>query len=219
MSKIIFYELNEVPLRIFEHFSRIRPNSVISFINKNSNKYETFAEDEGHLSPWITWPTVHRGVTNTYHNIYDFGQNLQHVDIDYPPIWQLLALKNIKVGVFGSLHSYPVPQILNNYKFFIPDTFAAGPKCYPEKFTDFQKFNLSMTELNAKNTTKKINFKDAFNFIKNAPSLGLTFESQVKIAQQLFLEKLDSKKTTRRRTFQAKISFDLFMSSLKKKLT
>ena len=61
MTRIIFLELNEVPQSIFEE----------SFLNsnysKNLNSFEfhsTISKDKGHLSPWTTWATVYRGVTD-----------------------------------------------------------------------------------------------------------------------------------------------------------
>ena len=57
--KIIILELNEVPHKVITQF----------FGNKIPGKYpsdyyQTISLDKGHISPWITWSTVHRGVTN-----------------------------------------------------------------------------------------------------------------------------------------------------------
>ena len=67
--KIILFELNEVPFKVIHHFSKLYPESSLAKIFSKSKKYETYAEDKGHLSPWVTWPTVHRGVTNEKHFI------------------------------------------------------------------------------------------------------------------------------------------------------
>ena len=54
--------------------------------------------------------------------------DLSKTNKEYPNLWQILS-KN-KVGVFGSLHTYPLPDNLENYSFFVPDTFAAGKECF-----------------------------------------------------------------------------------------
>ena len=44
----------------------------------------------GHLSPWTTWPTLHRGVNDEQHLIASFGQDRRHADRRFPPVWSLL---------------------------------------------------------------------------------------------------------------------------------
>src|SRR5262245_30826102 len=131
--KIIFFELNEVPFKVINHFSKLYPESNLAKILKQGKKFETYTEDAGHLSPWITWPTVHRGVTNEKHFISDFGQDLKEQEEQFPAIWNLLAQNGVKVGIFGSLHTYPLPQAMDNCSFYVPDTFAAGSECFPKK--------------------------------------------------------------------------------------
>ena len=74
--KVIFFELNEVPYKVIHHFCKLYPESNLAKVLSKGRKYETYAEDMGHLSPWVTWPTVHRGITNEKHFISDFGQDL-----------------------------------------------------------------------------------------------------------------------------------------------
>ena len=105
-QKILLFELNEVPLRIIDEFCARRPGSCLARLLPRCRQYETFAADSGHLSPWITWPSVHRGVANERHGIHSFGQDLADVDRDFPPLWRLLAEGGVRTAVFGSLHSY-----------------------------------------------------------------------------------------------------------------
>ena len=144
MNKIILFELNEVPRRIIDYYRSVRPESWIANNFDKFKKYETFSENQGHLSPWNTWPTVHRGVSNDKHYISDFNQDLSEVDEEFPPIWNLLSKRGIKVGVFGSLHSYPLPADMTNYGFYVPDVFAAGSECFPENVELFQEINLEL---------------------------------------------------------------------------
>lgn len=213
--KIIFYELNEVPFRIFDHFSGFPQMSAIYKQAERSRRYETYAEDTGHLSPWVTWPTLHRGVTNEQHAISDFGMNVDHVDKVFPPIWKILARAGVKVGVFGSLHSYPLPENVAEYSFFVPDTFAAGPECFPAKYEAFQDFNLAMVGLNGMQVSTSLAFKQAARFLAAAPGLGLRGRTLGKLAGQLVSERLSANRTVRRRTSQAQIAFDFYLQALR----
>jgi hypothetical protein len=135
--KVILFELNEVPYKVIHHFCKLYPESNLAKVLSKGRKYETYAEDFGHLSPWITWPTVHRGVTNEKHFISDFGQDLNEQEKQYPAIWNILAKNKVKVGLFGSLHTYPMPGAMDNFSFYVPDTFAAGSECFPKKLQPF----------------------------------------------------------------------------------
>ena len=54
--KIIVLELNEVPHKVINQFFG---NKILG--KYHSDYYQTISLDKGHLSPWITWSTVHRG--------------------------------------------------------------------------------------------------------------------------------------------------------------
>ena len=212
--KVILFELNEVPYKVIHHFCKLYPESNLARVLKKGRKYETYAEDQGHLSPWITWPTVHRGVTNEKHFISDFGQDLDEQEKEYPALWNLLAKNGIKVGLFGSLHTYPVPEQMKNFSFYVPDTFAAGSECFPKKLETFQKFNLTMARDNSRVVNNNIPGKEAANFLMKLPEMGLKFRTATDLAAQLVDERINKWKVVRRRTCQSLISFDIFYKQL-----
>jgi hypothetical protein len=212
--KIIFFELNEVPLKIIQHFTRLYPESWLAKVYANSRRYETIAEDQGHLSPWVTWPTVHRGVSNEKHFISDFGQDLNDQEKQFPAIWNLLAQNGIKVGLFGSLHTYPMPSRTENFSFYVPDTFAAGSECFPKKLEAFQKFNLQMARENSRVVNRKIPGREAIQFLLKLPDMGFRFKTATDIAAQLVDERINKWKVVRRRTYQSVIGFDIFFKQL-----
>lgn len=209
--KLIVYELNEVPLRIIDWYVAANPDSTLAKLVKTGRVYQTFTEDVGHLSPWITWPTLHRGVTNQQHEIYDFGQSLDDVNREYPPLWTLLADAGRRVGVFGSLHSYPLPADLASYAFYVPDTFAAGSECFPKNFEDFQEFNLTMMDRSARNVSRSIALGPALKFLRAAPGLGLRGRTVVELGRQIAMEQVKKERAIRRRTSQVQIAFDFFL--------
>mgnify|MGYP000280093472 CR=1 FL=1 len=65
MSTIVLFEMNEVPLAILDHYAEARPASALAGLLREGRVYRTMSEDVGHLSPWATWPSVHRGVPNS----------------------------------------------------------------------------------------------------------------------------------------------------------
>lgn len=180
----------------------------------NSRKYETFSEDKGHLSPWVTWPTVHRGITNEKHFISDFGQEINDQEKQYPAIWNILAQKKLKVGLFGSLHTYPIPENPENFSFYVPDTFAAGSECFPKKLEVFQKFNLTMARESSRVVSNRIPGGEAIRFLMKLPDLGFRFKTAMDIAGQIVDERVNKWKIVRRRTYQSVIGFEIFYKQL-----
>jgi hypothetical protein len=215
-KRVIVYELNEVPLRILDWFAAKNPKSAIGRLMRRSRVIQSVAQDEGGLSPWITWPTLHRGVLNTAHTIHDFGQDLRDINRDFPSVWEILARGGRKVGMFGSLHSYPLPAKLDDYAFYVPDTFAAGPECFPEKFEAFQGFNLAMVDRSGRNVSSGIALNGLAKFLASAPGLGLRGVTVAKLAGQLAAERLQPRRVVRRRTSQVQIAFDFFLKELRR---
>ncbi len=211
---VIIYELNEVPKKLLDFYSLSHPNSAFAFLRDNSRLFETNTADVGELSPWVTWPTMHRGVPNVEHEITDLGQNLTRVNKEFPSVQNILAGQGIKVGVFGSLQSYPLPKNLDNFSFYVPDTFAAGDECFPKELNAFQRFNLSMVKANARNVSKGVAIRDASRFIFNARHLGLKLNTFLKLTNQLISEQINSDKLVRRRTSQVEICFDLYFKQI-----
>lgn len=216
MHKLILFELNEVPIRILDYYREMRPNSWFAKSYLSLKKFESYSENIGHLSPWNTWPTLHRGVTNEKHLISDFNQNLVEVDKVYAPIWKLLADKKIGVGVFGSLHSYPLPENLENYKFYIPDVFSPSSECHPKQIEIFQDINLKLSRESARNVDRKIPFGDAIKLGLKSGSLGFKLGTITDVGSHLLSERFNRWKTVRRRTYQTVLSFDVFYKLLKK---
>ncbi len=212
--KIVFLELNEVPWRIYDEYCQWHPDSEIARFVKMCSQFTTRTEDRGPLSPWFTWPTLHRGVTNEVHGIQYFGEDLSQADAIAPPIWQLLRRGGISTGVGGPLQSYPMPSDAADYAFYLPDTFAAGPECHPPKLTIFQEFNLAMARASQRNVSTSIEWGPAARFLLNAPSLGLRASTVVEIVRHLVGERFQSWQRIRRRTFQPVVAFDLFLKQL-----
>ncbi|MEQ1863667.1 MAG: hypothetical protein ABL996_03335 [Micropepsaceae bacterium] len=214
--KIIFFELNEVPYRVLDRYRDQHPNSALAKVLGRGQQFETIAADTGSLFPTKTWPTVHRGVTNDQHGLTNFGQDLTEVDEAFPPIWQLLADHGVKVGVFGSLFTFPIPQTLSNYAFYMPDTFASTSDAHPKAFEAFQRFNLSMSRASMRNVSSGIDVSGAAGLVPHLGSLGFTSSTVAGVGRQLLLEQRSPHLKTRRRSYQSVLGFDLFFRQLER---
>jgi hypothetical protein len=215
--RFVLFELNEVPLRVVRHFADRHPHSAFAKILAKGRRWDTVTPDQGHLSPWITWPTLHRGVSSAKHHIVALGQDVGEVNAHFPPIWTLLAEASRRVGMFGSLHSYPPPADLSHYDFYVPDTFAAGPEAKPAELSAFQRFNLQMVDRSGRNVSTDLPVKDALSFLTRALPAGVRAGTLGKIARQVASERIWRDRATRRRTIQSLLAFDLFHAQLEAK--
>jgi len=212
---IILFELNEVPWRVLDDFAAQRPHSALATVLRAGRAYTTVSEDAA-LSPWVTWPTVHRGVTDDQHTISDFGQDLSQINDAFPPLWALLVGHGISTGVCGSLHSYPLPTNVAQYAFYVPDVFASGSECHPHTIEAFQAFNLAMSRGSARNVGTTLSWPLALRFLRAAPALGVSPRTFADVARQLANERRHRWMRVRRRTFQVRLAFDIFMRQLQR---
>jgi hypothetical protein len=215
MSKIIFLELNEVPFKVIDFFCKKKPNSVIAKILRSGTQYETYTEDEIQLDPWISWPTLHRGVPDTIHKIFHLGQNLNPVDPLYPPLWKILKSKGLKVGVFGSLHTSTLPENVDDYSFYLPDYFADEVFAHPQGLKSFQELNLTMTRQSARNVSRTVPLSAFAQFAMTAPAQGVTLSTVIDSISHLISEIVDRTKRIRRRAYQPIVMADLFLHQMK----
>lgn len=217
-KKTILFELNEVPTRVLDAYCAWRPGSVLARRLPDCFQYDALCEDVGPLSPWRTWPSLHRGVRNDQHGIAHFGQPLDEADRSHPPLWQILAAHGVRCGVFGSLHSYPMPEPLGEYDFYFPDTFAAGSECFPNDLEALQHFNLVMARRSARNVDTGVPWGEALRLLRKIPGLGIRPSTLVDAARQVGSELVQPWRATRRRTLQPVLAFDCFERQLRRTL-
>lgn len=213
MAGVVFFELNEVPWKVLDDYVETHPRSHLAKHLSKTAQYRTTTDDS--LSPWTTWPSVHRGVSDASHTITDFNQELDEVDAAFPPIWQLMALQGISTGVCGSLHSYPVPKNLYGYPFYIPDPFAQSPETHPTSIEPFQDFNLTLSRASGRNIGSGFPWEKAVRMMTALPHLGIRARTAVDLGLHLVDEKKRKWPKVRRRTWQTVLSFDIFMKQLR----
>lgn len=136
------------------------------------------------------------------------------IDREFPPVWNILAESGISTGIFGSLHTHPLPQQMENYAFYVPDVFAAGPECFPEKVGAYQQWNLKMSRGSARNVSSGFPLTETARFLGSLPGLGVRPGTLANIGMHLVDERRQNWKKIRRRSQQVVIAFDVFMKQL-----
>ncbi len=212
MTKVVLFELNEVPRRVVRDFVARHPASTLAGLLRETPLLETIAPDAGHLSPWITWPTLHRGVTS--HGIRHLGQDTRKADAACPPVWKLVLDSGLRAGVFASLHTWPLPADVTGYAFYVPDPFASDAGTWPARLASFQELSLRMSRASARNVDAGVPWREGLAFLSGAPRLGLRLRTMLELGAQLWMEREYPHLRHRRRTWQSVIAFDLFMDRL-----
>ena len=211
-NPLILYELNEVPWRVVDWYIERRPSCSLSRILASATTFTTLTRDDGELHPWCTWPSLHRGVYNTTHNIRFINQD-KRCAAQYPPVWETAAVAGRKVGVFGSLQSYPIPSY-PQYAFYVPDTFSPSSETHPSRYTAFQRFNLRQTRADSAVARAVSLDGSVLSDLVAMVRIGVKPRTMGALAGQLIREKLSSLHRVRRPLLQPVLSFDVFMDAL-----
>lgn len=204
-NKVLLVELNEITWRLI--------NPLIA-----QGKLPTFAKlkSEGvwaapvsvdlppQLDPWITWTTLYTGCPQSVHNVYFLEQPPE--TIRAKRIWEICRQHGLKIGVYGSLCSWP-PRRVNG--FYVPDTFAQDAATYPEHLEPIQELNLTYTRsIRLPSDHDGLMFKAKLG--AKLMALGLRPGTIARIVNQLAREQIDPGARWRRVALQPLINFDFF---------
>jgi hypothetical protein len=211
---ILLYELNEVPWRVVDWYIGERPRSNFANVLRSAETYTSLTLDEGELHPWVTWPTLHRSVYASTHGIRYINQDLTCAR-DYPPLWEKIAAAGKRVGVFGSLQSYPPPARVP-FAFYVPDTFAPGPETIPARYECFQRFNLRQTQADRAIAQPLRLHGGLFGDVIGLCANGLRLRTIARLAAQLLRERKNPVQRVRRPILQAPVAFDVFRHALRR---
>jgi hypothetical protein len=205
---ILLLEMNEIPWRLLDLYRNDARFPAIRTFFSRASTFTTLAVDSGELSPWVTWPTFHRGMSNTEHGIRNLGQDPS--TFKGVPIWEEFRRSGYSIGVCGSLQSWP-PMDPGEGGFFIPDTFAHDERCIPAYIEAFQRFNLRQVRANGRVVKgATVGGSDALSLVMAMPRLGIRFKTMRRIAGQLARERGDKAALARRPIFQTVLAWDIF---------
>ena len=209
-APLLLLEINEVPWRLVDRlcFDQRFP-SVREFFSR-AQTYTTETMDKGELSPWITWPTIHRGIPNTEHGIQFLGQDPS--SFRGTPVWIDFRKCGYSIGVCGSLHSWPAIDPGPD-GFFIPDAYAQSERCIPRTAEPVQDFILKLTREHgnlgvspANEWTKSQAFVNALRELRIPQGIETTLKRHFEQEQR------DATTVLRRPTLHMMLQWELFKS-------
>jgi hypothetical protein len=209
MRPLLVLEINEIPWRVIDLYSHDKRYSAINDFFSRALTFTTFTVDKpGMMDPWVTWPSLHRGMSNTSHNVKNLGQD--PTTFKGVPIWEEFRNLGHSIGICGSMQSWP-PLDPGPGGFYIPDTFAHDASCIPAHIQPFQSFNLNQVARNGRvvNGGGLVQM-DTLKIICSMPSLGISTRTIIMLILQLFGERIDPSVRARRPIFQAILMWDIF---------
>ncbi|MFK7826592.1 MAG: hypothetical protein AB8G05_20800 [Oligoflexales bacterium] len=205
---ILVLEINEVPWKVLDLYLNNKDYPNISKFFESEETYTTISNDDRELSPWITWPSFHRGLNNCDHGIRFLGQD--PISFKGVPIWEEYTKKNFSIGICGSLQSWP-PIDPGKNGFYLPDTFALDSRCYPSHLEPIQKFNLDQVKKNGRVVNKKsFKISDGLRLSKDLIKAGISVHTIKELVKQLSFEHFYPYRKSYRPIFQGVLFWDIF---------
>src|SRR5262249_24718670 len=126
--KVLLVELNEITWNLIDPMIDSGELPTFAWLNRAWAWAAPMSVDlPPQLNPGITWTTAYTGRPQAHHNVYFLEQPPE--TIRAKRLWELCHEQGLRVGVYGSLCSWP-PQQVNG--FYIPDTFASDTGTYPD---------------------------------------------------------------------------------------
>lgn len=179
--KIAIIEANEIPPKIFEWYSALRPHSAIAdILQAAGGLIRTRATDvtEEFLYPSQTWASFNTGQPFDQHNVHWYNDPKTYEDF----FWLRAAKSGKKTVLVNTLHSSPLNKFPEekNLVCVIPDCFAADCQTIPTRYENFQTLNVFLARENGRKASIKQTLLAALGAWIAKPSLrywGLSFAS------------------------------------------
>jgi hypothetical protein len=148
---VLVYEVNEISWELMTDWLATRDLPNFRRLRERGSWGRTWADEpggpEGLLEPWVTWTTVYTGVPQTEHGVEFLEQPPE--TIRAKRLWEYVAEADKRVGVFGSVGSWPPRPVRG---FFVPGSFSPDSQTYPDRLRPIQDLNLRYTRAHAPGT-------------------------------------------------------------------
>lgn len=211
MARAILFELNEAEgyfldsfLGSLPMFARMKREGAfvrtrISGVDRESPRaWRT-------ISPWIVWPSMYTGLSPEEHEIVALGQDPSR--LVGRCVWDVLAKAGVRVGVMGSLLSYPPRP---DAAFHLPESLADDDACVPEQARPLQRFLVETS----RNYSEKVGLRDAVRLaadLVRATRCGVRPGTIARTFAQVPMEHLaGAHRVADRANLQAEIVMDAF---------
>jgi Type I phosphodiesterase / nucleotide pyrophosphatase len=203
--KVLLVELNEVTWDLIDPLIEQGKLPTFARLKREGVWAAPMSVDmPPHLDPWITWTTVYTGRGQEDHNVFFLEQPPETIRAER--IWEVCHRNGLRVGVYGSLCSWP-PQKVNG--FYVPDSFAHDTSTHPASLEPIQELNLTYTRsIRLPADHDGLWFKARLG--AKLLALGLGARSAARVALQLAAERMRPESRWRRVALQPMINCDFF---------
>ena len=206
--KVLLLEFNEINWGVIDQLiadrgARFLPNFV-RLRAQGAWALQSAVERPPLLDPWITWVTLHTGVSPAVHGASVLEQDAE--SILAKRTWQYVAEAGGSVGVFGSISAYP-PAPLRG--FMVPGPFAPSDDTFPTSLQPVQAINRRYTQAHNK-TSKAPSAGESMRLGAKLMRLGLRPSTCMRVAAQLVRERILPHARWRRVSLQPLLNFDFF---------
>ncbi len=207
--KVLMLELNEINWGVIDrliaqHGASYLPN-IARLRGEGAWATQTAVEQSPHLDPWVTWVTVHTGVSRDVHGATVLEQGSE--TINAKRLWDFVSAAGRSVGIFGSISAYP-PRKVDG--FIVPGPFAPGDETYPPQLQPVQGLNRLYTQVHNKVGKALTPFQLVGKTLELVRSFGLRPSTLASVALQLVRERVEPHSRWRRVCLQPRLNYDFF---------
>lgn len=200
---IVMLELNELTPVLLERFMASGALPNFRRLYESSTIYTTDAgEDPPNLEPWIAWPSVHVGVSQSEHGAFLLGDGRK---IAAKGVARVLSDAGVRVGVFGSMNT--------NYErlvgYYLPDPWEVKGKPEPAELEAFTAF-VARAVADSSREAAGFDRAAALAFVRFLATHGLSLATLLAILGQLVAERRDPSVRWRRAMLLDAMSYDVF---------
>jgi type I phosphodiesterase/nucleotide pyrophosphatase len=203
--KVLLVELNEVTWDLIDPLIEQGKLPIFARLKREGAWAAPVSVDmPPHLDPWITWTTVYTGRGQEDHNVFFLEQPPETIRAER--IWEICHRSGLRIGVYGSLCSWP-PQRVNG--FYVPDSFAQDTSTHPASLEPIQRLNLTYTRsIRLPADHDGLWFKARLG--AKLLALGLGARTAARVARQLAIERANPESRWRRVALQPVVNCDFF---------
>jgi hypothetical protein len=206
MRRTIQIEFNELSPTLIDEFIDAGELPNFALLRSKSEAFVTDASEELTLEPWVQWPTLHTGISDSEHGIQHLGEADR---VKGRGVARELADAGFKVGVFGSMNLDYGP--LDG--FVVPDPWNPNSSPHPAELRAFSDFVFSAVQ---ENSAARLDKKAAVPFITYLATHGLKPKTVAEAVRQLVDERRDNGVTWRRTLILDSMSYDLFRNLMRR---
>ena len=201
MKNIIVLQLNEVSQVVLRRMIEAGKCPNFCRLKQTHVEIPTYAgEIYSNLEPWIQWVTVHTGLSQAQHKVFNLSDG-QHSSFDQ--LWDQLEDLGIACGIVGLINSRR-GRIRKG--FYVPDSWSASDDVYPEELGTIYRF--LRDRVRTHDETLEVG-GSKLSFFTNSIRQGVRLSTLLTMAVKYFSSRFD-----RRRRWRLVTDYDRYLVDL-----